>query len=174
MMTITVPVPVSPEEVARARREAIELEAKRQVEDVAKRNRDAGKAEPKPGTSLYVATARALPRRSRAGIMFSPTPIEVKVADGTDEEIEAKRKAGASVVSVQGAEEILADSNEPHLGLIVFGTKAEGDAAAVADAPTEALEAELARRKAGPATRDGAVERLSHSSRKATDKATEK
>jgi len=180
MKTITVNVPTSPDELAEQRRLAEENEAKRQREALAKANRDAGKPEPTVGGTLIVATARGLKVRGRAGLVFSPQPAEVKISDATDEEIRAQQLAGTYVINVRGAEEILADSpakrregekmdpaRVEHTGLIVFASKEDGAAASAADLSDEALEAELARRKAVP--RDGAPERIS-SSRKAPPK----
>lgn len=183
MKTVTVTIPTSPDELAEQRRLAAEAEVKRQRENLVKRNRAAGKPEPKVGGSLFVATARGLKVRGRAGLMFSPQVAEVKIIDATDEEIVAQQRQGTYVTNAYGAELILEDSPakpqvdengkakpiDPtfveHTGLIVFGSKTEGAASSAADLSDEALEAEVARRKA---VRADSPERLGHSSRKAT------
>lgn len=153
MKNVTITIPESPQETAQLRAEAAAAEEKRAREALAKSNRERDLAEPKAGGSLFVATARGLRLRARAGLAFSPTPAEVKVADVSDAEIARRQKTGEYVVNAYGAEQILADSNAEHLGLVVFGSKNDASAAVATDISTEALEAELARRKAS--ARDG-------------------
>ena len=154
MQTITVKVPTTAKESAAERRaeEATILEDARRVLVAA--NRKAGKPAPIVGASMYVATARGIKVRSRAGLMFSGLPAEVKVVDLEADELAAKRRGGAYLVDVNGAEEILADANGEHAGLVVLSSKPgiEAALAALPELTTDALEAELARRKATPAT----------------------
>jgi hypothetical protein len=156
MKTVTVNVPIaqSPHELAQLRAEAAAKEEQRQREALAQSNRDRDLPEPKPGSSLHVATARGLPLRARAGLTFSPTPSEVKVIDEEDAEILRRQKQGERVVNPHGAEQILADSNEPHLGLVLFGSKVDATGADLDDRSPEELEAALARVRAKRAPRD--------------------
>lgn len=169
-ISVNVPVAISPQELAEARAEQARVEEERQRENLAKANRKAGKPAPTPGSSLFVATARGLKVRGRAGLVFSPTPAEVKVVDEDDAEIARRQKTGEFVVNEYGAEQILADSNGEHTGLILYSTKGDASAAPLADASDEALEAEIARRRA--AKREGSPDRIGSTKRGQLDNAT--
>lgn len=150
---------MTPQEIAREKREAQEREEKLQRELLAATNREEGRAAPKHGDKLVVATAKGLKVRGRAGLAFSPTPTEVKVEDVSDEEIATRQKTGEYVVNLHGAEQIIADSNGDeskgqHRGLFLFSSMAEGRSAAFDSLSDEEFEAEAARRKAKRANPD--------------------
>lgn len=151
MLTTTVHVPVSAEELAELRAEEVRRNERRERDRVARTNRENGKERPRAGASLFVATARGIKTRGRAGLVFSETPAEVQIVDKSDDEVAAIQKAGGYVVNEWGAERILADANGKDTGLIVFGSKPEQHAPALAELTTEQLEAELAKRRAAPA-----------------------
>jgi hypothetical protein len=111
--------PPTAEEIA-ARNAEIELYREDQRRKrIALLNRKAGRPQPKPGDTLYVSTQRGIPRRARAGIIFSSTePTPVKVFAETDEEILTRQKGGETAVNPTGAEDILADTG-PIGGLMV-------------------------------------------------------
>jgi hypothetical protein len=153
MFTKTIHVPVTPGEIARQRADeqlAMEMDAR---DNLARENRKAGKPSPTPGDKLYVATARGIKQRARAGLQFSQQPAEVTVIDASDEAVAEKQKSGAYVVNPWGAEQILADSNGKATGLVLFQGKerADADVTKMSDTALEAAAAELARRKAAPA-----------------------
>jgi hypothetical protein len=146
---------MSADEIAKARAAEIASNEDTYRTSVAAGNRDAGLPEPKQGAKLYVATTRGLKVRNRAGLAFSEVATEVTVVAGDDAKALEKQKQGAYVVNAWGAEQILADSNGPGKGLVMWSTK-PGDQALV-DASDEALAAELARRssRAAPAGMKG-------------------
>lgn len=155
------------EQAERHRRITLDNEA-RSRERLASDNRRRGIAAPTVGAKLFVTTARGIPRRSRAGLRFTErSKTEVDVTDLGTEELALRQQAGASVVNVFGAEEILADTS-----LLVHTSSAALDdpnaaAAAIAraaelEAANAALRAELAeaRRQAPPDPGDGTSSRL--------------
>lgn len=88
-----------------------------------KANQANGHDEPTPGTVLHVQLDGSVTRRNRAGIRFERnTRVPVLVVEGDEFEIAARRGRGEMVVSVQGAEQIYADT-----ALHVFG-QASSDA----------------------------------------------
>jgi hypothetical protein len=150
MLTTTVHVPVSAAELAELRAEEARRNEMRERERLFRANRTAGKERPRTGGSLFVATARGIKTRGRAGLVFNENPAEVTIVDLNDDEVRAKQLAGAYIVNEYGAEQILADSNGKDTGLVVFASKPEQHAPAIAELSTEQLEAELAKRKAAP------------------------
>jgi len=147
MIKATLEIPVSASERAKmAAAEAAENELAARAA-TAERNRKAGKPAPTPGSKLYVATVRGLKVRGRGGLVFSETPAEVTVIDADDVEVLKKQKAGAYVVNAAGAEQILDDCNGTDKGLTFWPSK-PGEPLPLADATTDALEAELGRRRA--------------------------
>lgn len=148
---LTTQVMIHPEELAEHNRRIEEDNERRRRARLAESNRAAGKPAPRPGAKLFVSTARGIPRRARAGLVFTyGTRAEVNVIDAPDAEVAEKRKAGAYVANVDGAEEILADE-----ALLVHSTGgADPDAAKLRDAnaalteENERLRAELARARA--------------------------
>ncbi len=169
-VTINVPLPMTPDELAQQRAEAQRLEEEHQRKVCSQNNRKAGHPEPKAGGSLFVTTARGLTARARAGLTFQTIPTEVKIVDMDDKELRQKQVAGASMVSVDGAELILADSNSDHGGLTVFQSKNDVASGAFADKTDDELEAEVARRKA--AKREGSPDRIGSTRKAALDGAT--
>ncbi len=169
-VTINVPLPMTPVELAQQRAEAQRLAEEHQRKVVAQNNRKAGHAEPKIGGALFVTTARGLTGRTRAGLTFSTLPTEVKIVDLDDAELREKQIAGATMVSVEGAELILADANSDHGGLTVYQSKNDAAAGGMADKSDDELEAEIARRKA--AKREGSPERIGSTRKTALDGAT--
>lgn len=165
MLTVTVPVPISPQELAERRAEELRRNEEMHRRAVARKNRADGKPEPRPGMSLFVSTARGIKTRGRAGLVFSEQPAELKIVDLSDEEVAAKVKAGAFIANPWGAEQILADANEPATGLVVLTSRSDAESAAKAieSASTDELEAELARRRARP--RADAPERIKSSAK---------
>lgn len=160
MLTINVPIPVTAEEMARQRAESAAAEDKRIREDLSKANRAANRAEPKTGSSMFIATAHGIKARGRSGLVFSPVPSEVKVLDKTDEEIAAMQRSGAHVVNAYGAERLLADTNGANCGLVMFGSRGAADSVLSSSSDAE-LEAEIAARKSGTRpVRDGTPERI--------------
>lgn len=151
MLTTQVYIPQSAAELAELQAKELARNEELTRKRVAEENRKRQKAEPKPGSKLYVTTARGIPTRGRAGLLFSPNPAEVTVSDEADDEIAKKVQGGAYVVSVWGAEQILADSYPDIGGLVVFTNRTDAGTPTLANESTEALEAELARRKAAPA-----------------------
>lgn len=153
MFTTTLQIPITTAEVEAARAQEIEMREAIARQNVRDANRKAGKDQPRVGDKLQVATARGIKTRGRAGLVFSQTPSTVTVIEATDEEVAAKQRAGASMVNVWGAEQILADSNGDNTGLVLFANA--GDAAAASlnvDAMSDeearaALEQKLAARK---------------------------
>lgn len=145
----TVNVPISAAELVKMRAEETAENEKRERQAVADRNRARDLPKPSPGTKLYVATARGINNRGRAGLTFSQQPGEVTVVSDDDKTTREKQISGAYVVNEWGAEQILDDANGPDKGLVVFTSK-PGDAS-LATASDDQLEAELARRRAAPA-----------------------
>lgn len=150
---INVQTYMTPREAARAKAEAAAQDEQLQRELLARTNREEDRPEPRDGDKLIVATAKGLKVRGRAGLAFSPSPAEVKVADVSDEEIKARQLTGEYVVNIHGAEQILADSNGDeskgqHRGLILFSTMQESRAASLESASEDDLEAALAERRA--------------------------
>lgn len=170
IVTVNVPLPMTPAEVEAQRAEAERLAQEHNRKVIAQNNRKAGHAEPKAGTSLFVTTAHGLKLRARAGLSFSPMPTEVKVVDLEPAELRAKQVAGASWVDVEGAELILADSNSDTGGLVVYQSKNAAAAAGLEDKSDDELEAEIARRKA--AKREGSPDRIKSDKKAAHDAAT--
>lgn len=166
MLTRTIQIPTSAAELAELHAEEARRNEERERYRVTRDNRKAGKEAPRPGSSLFVATARGIKTRGRAGLTFSETPVEVKVVDLDEDEVAAKVKAGAYIASEYGAELILADANGKDTGLVVFYSKPEQHAVALTELSTEQLEAELAKRRAAPATMKG-EERIASASAKA-------
>lgn len=131
-------------------------------------NRRRGIPAPAVGDTLYVTTARGVVRRGRAGLRFvEKAKATVEVVDLGAAELAARQLAGASVVSIDGAEEILADTS-----LLVHTSSTaltDPDAAAAAIARAAELEISLAtlraelaeaRRQAPPDPGDGTSSRL--------------
>lgn len=151
LQTITVPVALTHQERARIREEETRRNEDQYRDSVRRKNLEAGKPDPKAGDKLYVATARGIRSRGRAGLQFSEQPAEVKVVDLNDAEVLKKQTAGAFIVNPWGAALIIADANEQHAGLIVFAGKDEASShqpKALDDHELEALEAAVARKKA--------------------------
>lgn len=151
LQTITVPVALTHQERARIREEETRRNEEQYRDSVRRKNLETGKPDPRPGDKLYVATARGIRSRGRAGLQFSEQPAEVKVVDLDDAEVLKKQTAGAFIVNPWGAALIVADANEQHAGLIVFAGKDEASShqpKALDDHELEALEAAVARKKA--------------------------
>jgi len=146
--------PPSPEEVARRNAEVARANEEAYRRRVIEGNRRDNYPEPKVGMKLYVTTVRGIKMRGRAGLVFSEAPNEVTVVDGSDEDVLTKQKhdpqtgvATVYVVNAWGAEQIFADSNRPgERGLYISMTK-PGEIVTPETMTTEALEAELTRRK---------------------------
>jgi hypothetical protein len=114
-------------------------------------NRKAGHAQPRPGATMYISTARGIKNRRRAGLLFSETPAEVSVIDASDADVAEKQLAGAYVVNPWGAERILEDINGKATGLLMFSSKpGEAPVVSLEATSTDDLEAELERRRATP------------------------
>lgn len=103
---------------------------------IAAKNRAAGRAEPHPGDRLYIRAVNGIKRRNRAGLQFEAgvrREVTVSAMDGA--ELLAAQRAGASVCSVHGAEDLLADDSlivnapdaESELGAEVVRLRAEVD-----------------------------------------------
>lgn len=108
---------MDPEEQARQHAETLAKNEARERARVAAANRAAGHAEPKPGDKLYVSLAlRDIKSRSRAGVTFSEgkrtevVVVDVEDTDAARAELAARHIKGDKVVSVAGAELILADT----------------------------------------------------------------
>lgn len=108
---------LDPEEQARHHAEVMARNEARERARISGLNRAAGHPEPKPGDKLYVHLAlRDTKKRSRAGVTFEEnTRTEVLVVDVPDTDfgrlsLEKRHLAGDKVVSVAGAEMILADT----------------------------------------------------------------
>jgi len=158
--------PMQPEDRAELHRKILAANEIRSREQLAEANRGRGVAAPRAGDKLFVSTTRDIPRRNRAGLRFSRTSkTEVTVTDLGPAELAAEQLVGKSVVSVHGAEEILADTS-----LLVHttgGAIAEDLASATAraeqlESDNAQLRAELAaaRRQAPPDPGDGSSSRL--------------
>lgn len=107
-------------------------------------NKAKGHDEPKPGDVLHVQLDGSVSRRGRAGIRFERgARVELKVIEGTEEEVAAEQRAGKAVISVLGAERIFEDS-----ALHVFSTPMSADEVADLRAANLALEEELRETKA--------------------------
>lgn len=127
---------LSPEEMARAHAEVIDLNERKERARVAAENRARGFPEPQPGDRLYVTSGRGIRQRARAGILFvEAEPTEVVVVGELDE-----RPTGVKSVTVSGAELIL---NDPALNV---------RARNAADADLVALRRQVADRDAELAT----------------------
>ena len=110
MITTTVQIPMTPEDIAELRAKQLAEAETRHRERQAKLNRAKGLPEPTVGTRLHVMTARGIKQRSRAGLAFTATSrVEVEVVAGTDEEVAKRQGHGQLVVNADGAERILAD-----------------------------------------------------------------
>lgn len=102
-------------------------------------NEAKGHAEPKPGDKLHVQLDGSVTRRGRAGIRFERgARVELEVIDGTEEDVAAKQRAGAAVVSVLGAERIFEDT-----ALHVFSAPMSPDEVEDLRAAKAAVEEEL-------------------------------
>lgn len=102
-------------------------------------NRTKGHPVPKVGEMLYVSIDRTLPRRTRAGIRFERGQrLDVTVVDASDDEIEARQRAGQRVINLDGAEKLYEDTS-----LNVFSTPAVELEAAELRQKNEALEEEV-------------------------------
>lgn len=102
-----------------AKNEAVRLENEVKERDrIAMINRTSGHRRPEPGDKFYVTTARGLPRRGRAGVLFEQhRRTEITVVDDIapgpagHAAVESEVRDGRIVVSVSGAERILADDS---------------------------------------------------------------
>jgi hypothetical protein len=77
------------------------------------------------------------PRRRRAGLAFDDHAHAVEVVDGDDAAVAARQVAGESVVTIDGAEQILADE------LLVVTRQRPDTSVAALEAELAALELEL-------------------------------
>lgn len=157
--------PMTLEDVAARDRHILARNEERAKVRLAATNRERGHAEPQPGDKLFVTTARGIASRSRAGLRFDKVAKrEVEVVDLEHDALRARQLAGASVVSVHGAEQILHDDS---LLVHASGTAdpnlhAANERAAKLEAENAALRADLAaaRRNALPDPGDGTSSRL--------------
>ena len=95
---------LTPEEMAAAHAEVIDLNERKERARVAGENRARGFPEPQPGDRLYVTSGRGLRQRTRAGIAFNDlAPTEVVVVGELDDR-------PPNSVTVSGAELILNDT----------------------------------------------------------------
>lgn len=105
---------MDPEEAARLLEAKTAENAAKERARLAAANRAAGLAKPEPGDRLYVATARGIPRRSRAACLFTEfgkTEVQVVTDDQPIGPVMAGDKVVAYTVTVHGAEMILSDSS---------------------------------------------------------------
>lgn len=132
-------------------------------------NRKRGLPEPKGGDVLHVRLVGGMKRRTRGGLKFAAgASVEVRVVDGPDAEVAERQRKGDSVVSVNGAEEILGDDGAFAVRAAPHGDDAELLAAErqradSAEAKLKLLQAEIASMKAArsaPESTDGRPTRL--------------
>lgn len=168
---IELEIPTQEEAAAKLEAERVANEAKERARQAAE-NRAAGIEEPKPGTRLFVTTARGIARRSRAGCTFHSEGKELVLVVDEHHPVgrikdDAGKELGGWWVNAYGAETILADT-----GLNVTSQGAtEADASdlrkqlAAKDAELAALKAEHHRvlrdaRMGAKDTGDGSPARL--------------
>lgn len=114
-----------------------------------------------PGSTMFVTTARGIPRRGRAGIVFSDKARTTVKVLGDEAEVAAKVKAGGDFVTPEGAAAIAEDD-----GLQMFGDRGPDSSVvdekdrriAELEAEGAALRAKVA--KASRAGGEGGPERL--------------
>jgi hypothetical protein len=150
---------IHPEDQAARHAKIIEDNEARTRANRAAANRARNLPAPVVGSKMFVTCVRGIPRRGRAGLRFDPIARrEVEVVDLEPAELAARQLAGASVVSVDGAEQILEDES-----LIVYKVQAHGeDDKAQLTAENAELRAQLAaaRRNAPADPGDGSSSRL--------------
>lgn len=117
--------PTGSELAAEARRKNLaELENNERYHryQLAEQNRKAGFTAPATGAKLIVQCARGIKGRGRAGLRFTEARSDVMILDESDAQIAVRQRAGETVVSMHGAEEILAD-----MSLVTFRGAAPDD-----------------------------------------------
>jgi hypothetical protein len=154
VQTVQVEV-LEPEEQALKHARIMRENDARARERVAAENRKAGHAKPEPGDRLYVTTMRGISRRGRAGVRFAQEArTELLVVDN-DPDKRGDVPGGATTVTVDGAEAILADD------ALNVSTRPATDAEA-AD-----LRSQLADRESELAAARTEIERLKREARQA-------
>jgi hypothetical protein len=144
---------LNPEELAEKHAAAMRANEQRERARVAAANRLAGHAKPEPGDRMYVTTMRGIPRRGRAGIRFVQEARTEILVVHNDLEKRGEVPAGTAIVTVDGAETLLADD------ALNVSTRPATDVEAAG------LRSQLAERDAQIAAQTAEIERLKREAR---------